>query len=187
MSKQYEIQGMIFGNWYVVERSKTNSKHNAKRWVCRCICGAIRLRPTGQIVSGHSKSCGKKGCLVRSKISSGEQAGRKRVIQHYRQNSKNYNHVFCLSEKQLDKLFKGKCFYCGCNPKNTIGSQYKFNDKTVFTYNGIDRKDAKKGYVIGNVVSCCSDCNYAKQSLTVNQFIQLVEKIYEHRIRRKCK
>jgi hypothetical protein len=46
--------------------------------------------------------------------------------------------------------------------------------------NGIDRLDSKVGYVEENVVSCCADCNFAKQRLSKSQFLDLVKRIAIH-------
>jgi hypothetical protein len=35
-----------------------------------------------------------------------------------------------------------------------------------------------RGYVAGNVTSCCSECNYAKGDLTPEEFLELVRRIY---------
>ena len=71
---------------------------------------------------------------------------------------------FQLTEEQYDALRQGGCHYCGrsCTETHT---------------NGIDRVDNDRGYVIGNCVSCCSDCNYAKGSMTADEFIQKCVKI----------
>lgn len=50
-----------------------------------------------------------------------------------------------------------------------------------FLYNGIDRVDSKKGYVAGNVVTCCRNCNQAKSDKSIDEFeewaIRLAEQI----------
>ncbi len=62
---------------------------------------------------------------------------------------------FNLPRLLSDDLVTDYCFYCGAEPSPT---------------NGIDRVDNLKGYIEGNVVSCCSDCNYAKKARTVMEF-----------------
>lgn len=48
-------------------------------------------------------------------------------------------------------------------------------------YNGLDRLDNTKGYTKDNVAPCCTVCNSAKGTLTVTEFSEWVERIYETR------
>lgn len=47
----------------------------------------------------------------------------------------------------------------------------------------MDRVDSKKGYLINNVVACCWNCNKAKASLSQEDFLRLIENIYNNRIK----
>lgn len=44
-------------------------------------------------------------------------------------------------------------------------------------YNGIDRVDSEKGYVVGNCVPCCYEVNRAKSNMTQSDFLELVRQI----------
>ena len=62
----------------------------------------------------------------------------------------NYKHKkvpFELTKDEWDKLVVGECAYCHRSPT---------------TWFGVDRIDPSKGYVLGNVASCCFDCNLDK-------------------------
>lgn len=59
---------------------------------------------------------------------------------------------------QYITLRKGDCTYCG--RKSVDGHT-----------NGIDRVNNDLGYINGNCVTCCGDCNIAKQSFTAEDFI----------------
>ena len=63
-----------------------------------------------------------------------------------------------LNDKQMIKYFKSKCFYCNCFPEN---------NKT----NGIDRVDNDGSYEIGNVVPCCSECNFMKKDMDLESYL----------------
>ena len=52
-----------------------------------------------------------------------------------------------LLDADIAALITQECHYCG-----------EKTDKA----NGIDRKDNDQGYIHGNVLPCCSTCNYAK-------------------------
>lgn len=71
-----------------------------------------------------------------------------------------------ITHEQFCKLIGhgyNPCFYCG-----------KSNSS------GIDRLNNHAGYTIENVVSCCSDCNYMKGTMSKYQFIDHVRLICKH-------
>jgi len=71
-----------------------------------------------------------------------------------------------LTFEQYSKLANKKCFYCGG----------KLSPCAV----GLDRIDSSKGYILGNVRTCCKACNLAKNSLSEKDFKRWVKKIYRH-------
>ena len=81
-------------------------------------------------------------------------------------------------------MVKKKCFYCDeeysmvwedITATRKVG-RYKFSDTTVKA-NGIDRIDNDKEYSKGNVITCCTDCNMMRGSLTQAQFFIRLKKI----------
>lgn len=63
------------------------------------------------------------------------------------------------------ELFVGKnCYYCG-DKINSVG---------------IDRIDSKKGYVVGNIISCCRTCNIMKLALPQEVFLAKIKQIHDH-------
>lgn len=68
-----------------------------------------------------------------------------------------------LTEETFKNIVKHPCYYC-----NTI------QDKG---FNGIDRMDSTRGYILENCVSCCDECNTMKGSLDVITFIKRAEHI----------
>ena len=73
--------------------------------------------------------------------------------------------LFDLTEEQFNEISKKSCYICG---KNT----------NEIHYNGIDRVDNDKGYIIGNTQACCGNCNYMKGNLKLEEFIFKLYKIY---------
>jgi len=65
----------------------------------------------------------------------------------YKYNAKKKGVPFELSNTDFDTLVKGDCAYCKRSP---------------ISWFGVDRMVPSKGYVIGNVASCCLDCNVDK-------------------------
>ncbi len=77
-----------------------------------------------------------------------------------RANAKGFG--FELTGKHFDELENAICYYCG--------------DAAT----GFDRVDSKKGYLLTNVVPCCSPCNMMKNAVTVKDFIGKIKKIHSH-------
>ena len=76
---------------------------------------------------------------------------------------------FNITYEQFESLIKGNCYYCGEVPKNVfVWNERDTRSGKIYTssclYNGIDRLDNDKGYLIENCVSCCTACNRFKGS-----------------------
>lgn len=85
----------------------------------------------------------------------------------YRRNAKQRNIEFKISKEDFFELVKMECKYCGSkgNP-----------------YNGVDRVDNSKGYIISNCVPCCEWCNKTKMAHTESELIDHIEKMYKNMI-----
>lgn len=81
----------------------------------------------------------------------------------YKRSADNKNLEFSISYREYVIIVDEPCHYCGI-----------IQDKG---FNGIDRKDQTKGYVLDNCVSCCKLCNYMKGSTSDDVFIKRVEHI----------
>ena len=71
----------------------------------------------------------------------------KPLLYHYKRKAEKKRVPFELTKEDFDILIKGDCAYCQRSPT---------------TWFGVDRIIPSKGYVIGNVASCCCDCNTDK-------------------------
>lgn len=92
-----------------------------------------------------------------------------KIISSYKKNAKKRDLPFDLSYDEFKSLILSPCTYTGIKYSNTLtinGYQFK--------YNGIDRINSQKGYVIGNVVPCCININKAKSNLTIEDFYKLI-------------
>ena len=78
---------------------------------------------------------------------------------------------FSITKDEFMLFWQKPCFYCG----DSI--------PTV----GLDRVDNSKGYVLGNIASCCSICNFAKRQLGRNEFIEHCRKVIVEAEKRKIK
>lgn len=84
---------------------------------------------------------------------------------------------FNLSKEEARALFEGACAYCGAapSPRHTASTLYG-----TYNANGIDRVDSKKGYALGNCVSCCKYCNVAKNTMTLEEFKAWLKRAHDH-------
>lgn len=88
----------------------------------------------------------------------------------YLRRGKRKKFDFKLTFEQLYRLITGKCHYCL---------------KEAKPFQGIDRRDNKKGYVISNCVGCCSDCNYSKRIMSESKFKTYLGRITLSQIRKR--
>lgn len=78
---------------------------------------------------------------------------------------------FDLTLNEASTLSQKVCTYCGKEPEQFLSSFPNF------IYNGIDRVDNTKGYILENCVSCCKLCNRMKDVLSVEDFKRHINKI----------
>lgn len=175
--KAIDLSNKKFGRLCVT----SNHKHITGKgfcWECVCDCGNVLWVRSGCLISGNTKSC---GCLkVERQSKDFGQATRETVYRRYKRIAKKKNLDFTISEEEFLELTQSKCYYCGCLPASTQKSLHKNGD---FVYNGIDRVDNTKGYVLSNCVSCCYVCNYMKKDMPCADFFNKITEIYETRIK----
>lgn len=106
----------------------------------------------------------------------------RRLITNYRNTAKDRRLDFRLTDEECRKLFNAECFYCGSPPSN-INRLPRDKYGRQFMYSGIDRIDNSKGYIDGNVRSCCKYCNTAKLDRTNIEFDDWIIRIYEKHIK----
>lgn len=90
-----------------------------------------------------------------------------RLVRQYKANAKRRNLEFSLSNEIVKKLSQGNCAYCGVKPKQIMVSKDSFG---YYTYNGIDRCNKNKGYIVSNCITCCKICNRAKSNMTIREW-----------------
>jgi len=81
------------------------------------------------------------------------QRSMKRLFKRYIKQCARRNVFWNLTLEQFKEITSNPCTYCGIPPLQ-ITRSYK--------YNGIDRKNNKKGYEPENVTACCGQCNRIK-------------------------
>ena len=187
------IEGLKFGRLTVLHDIGSD-KHSSRLWKCLCECGKFTTVRTADLTSEHIKSC---GCL-RSELSSNRarknltagslsklpkgEGNLNSLFGDYKRKAKERNFEFSLTREQFKELTQQKCFYCGIKPHNSLdhaGSNGKY------IYNGIDRTDNTKGYIIDNCITCCGDCNWMKKTYTQQEFLLRIKLIYDHMLKER--
>jgi hypothetical protein len=107
---------------------------------------------------GYYSQC--KICRTNSRKQNG--TARRRLVET-KHNCKRRDIDFALSREEAFSFFESPCTYC---------SHY---DNTYC--NGIDRLDAKRGYLPDNCVSCCKMCNLLKQQMDPVSFVEHCKRI----------
>lgn len=114
-----------------------------------------------------------------------------KVCRYYtkRNGLRRRGHDFLLSKNEFFLLSIANCHYCGLEPQGTCypttkkggrKSKMEYDHDRPSKFNGIDRIDSSKGYSIDNCVTCCKHCNYAKRSMSVNEFKDWIKRLYHH-------
>jgi hypothetical protein len=97
-----------------------------------------------------------------------ESKKRNKTIQYaiYKRCANIKNLDFEISFEDYESIVSSRCYYC--------------NSMEEKGFNGIDRNDQTKGYVVDNCLPCCTMCNYVKGSLHSYGFIKRIEHILTH-------
>ena len=179
--KFQDLTGQRFTRLVVKGRAPSN-KHGHTKWFCICDCGTPVVAYASDLKRGGRPSC---GCLKSEKISAlrklapGE-AGLNQVFGQYKKSAKERNLSFHLTHVEFSNLIDKTCHYCGAGP--TLKA---FNEKALlrngtngnFIYTGIDRIDSKQGYHKENCVTCCKTCNFAKNNMIYEEFVEYLDRV----------
>ena len=85
-----------------------------------------------------------------------------RIFKNYKRGAAKRKLPFTISKKDFYSFENSKCHYCGVELDRIR----------------LDRVDNSLGYQMGNVVSCCSTCNFLKNKMEKDDFLNHVAKIY---------
>ncbi len=177
-----------FGRLLVIKRvpNPSANKFNEKRayWLCRCDCGKERIIRGVSLRNGNTFSC---GCFRNERIRKIKNktpgyTAKHAVFCDYVYSARARKLDFTITENEFDELTKRSCYYCGELPSRVVIQK---NAPGEFVYNGLDRVDSSRGYVMDNVVACCTMCNFAKSNTDQGDFLRWVEKVYHYVVESK--
>jgi len=97
-----------------------------------------------------------------------------RAFYSYNKDAIRRNIPFHLSKEEFVDIVERPCAYCGI-----IDEEKNFN--------GVDRVDSKKQYIIENCVSACTLCNFLKHVMPVDLFFRRIEHILTYQGKIGCR
>jgi len=175
MSRKINEIGNRYGRLVVIgEAGKT--PQGQYRWKCLCDCGNEKVVRGVHLRDERTKSC---GCISRERvILPFGQAAFNQLFLHCKHSAKRRDLSFELTKEDFSFLTKMNCHYCGIIPAQI---KYKKKGNGVYIYNGLDRVDNNKGYILGNVVPCCGICNSMKRVMTTSEFREHLLRIIKYK------
>jgi len=175
--KRIDLTGQKFSFLTAIKaHSVVRGKRKRTYWECICVCGEHTKVEQGILVKGKIKSCScrSKGLISNALKKGGYRANLVVAFHGIKSSAKQRNYSFEIDLETFHDISQKECFYCGdiktncCKERSTC---------QPFFYNGLDRVDNNIGYTIANVVSCCKICNWAKSTMTQQDFLQHAKKI----------
>jgi len=146
---------------------------------CKCRCGAERPVRYDVLMSMNINSC---GCLRRKNLEKNQYRARYKM---YKYAAKKRNLKFKLTFKQFKILISKNCYYCNASPvRIPLTSQEKIDNIPIdrkILVNGIDRKNNSDNYELNRCVPCCAPCNFMKQDIDEEEFLNKINTIYKNK------
>lgn len=171
------------GQSSVALRPTDKRLHTYTVWVMRCLeCGEEFETAAYNITKGQAAHrCAAWNAKYRPRVGRPpipNSGGHVNILYgHYRTSARARGLTFDLTKEQARSLFESDCYYCGAAPSVTYTS---VNLAGSYAWNGIDRLDNAKGYTLDNCVPCCTQCNFAKRDMPINEFREWVKRIAAH-------
>lgn len=154
------------------------SLHRKSRWwLVQCACGKQKAMNAANLVHNKSRAC---GCLLGKNSWNRQPKGitaRRIFFRQSQRWAKDRKIAWGLAFEEFLTLTSSPCYYCG-QPPSVVYGEGKYNGS--YTHNGIDRLDRHQGYIPGNTVAACRQCNMAKWKLTEEEFKVWIERVYQH-------
>lgn len=185
--------GDRYGRLLVIKHAGKDHR-NKHLWLCKCDCGNEKVVVSDNLSSGKSNSCGclKVEFLANSAfqfrgIENREDAVLKVQYSHLKRRHKKIDSKNKIIDfKVFKNLSKSNCKYCGLEYSKEIEDRLsersdgkKLSDN-IIKINGIDRVDSNIGYTKDNSVPCCKYCNFAKHTMSEDNFYKWVRMVYEY-------
>lgn len=192
MGKFLDRTGLKYGRLTVMSHNGRD-KRNKHLWLCKCECGNEKVVVSDNLSSGKSNSC---GCLKAEFLANSgfqfrgiedrEDAVLKDQYSHLKGRHKKLDkNSLVINFNIFKELSKSQCKYCGLEHSKIIEdrlserSDGKKLPDNIIKINGIDRVNSNTGYTKENSVPCCTYCNFAKHTMSKDNFYKWIRRVYE--------
>jgi hypothetical protein len=169
--------GARFGRWTVLGYAASRGQGNLRRRYVsvRCDCGAEHEVVQHTLRGGKSRGC------QRCKVTPVPKSDLQRLYEQNGRSAGVRGHEWAISLAQFTALVTADCHYCGEPPKQRSAFRFRRtgNERIVVRASGIDRVDSSRGYVDGNCVPCCWECNTAKNDQSQQDHINRCRRVAE--------
>ena len=173
-----DLTGKTYGILKVVKLK--GRKHRGTVWECLCECGKIKDIKSNSLRRGATKSC---GCRQGNGAKHPRLPGNEPVFRHgyraYKGSAELRNLEFEITYEMFKDLVSKNCYYCD-SPPRSVSYQRTRSKPSTGTLNGIDRIDSTKGYILSNIRTCCTNCNYAKRQMSEIEFVEWIAKVFNN-------
>lgn len=183
-----DLVGKKFGKltverFYGIRLSKSGYK--IARWECNCSCGGKNIADTGALRDGNVRSC---GCLIKEVTRAREYTGNGHICGSILNMLQNKAKAREIEVKiTLDDIWNqytkqnGLCYFSGVkvNFPNCSKDYQNYSSWNA----SIDRLDSNSDYTPDNIVIVTKQVNLMKRSMTEQEFLNLIEQIYNFRLK----
>ena len=160
--EKYNKIGRVYGRLTVKKQVSTKGH---RRYKCKCVCGKFTEASANNLVTGRVISC---GCALK-----GCNRGRpyEWLYGCLTRNAKLRKRKIDIRYEDFVKFCDIKtCHYCEAP---VLWKEYSYAGYSGAAYN-LDRKDNSLGYLLSNVVVCCTRCNISKGNrFTYEEWLQI--------------
>jgi hypothetical protein len=170
--------GQKFGYLTFLGFPVDDPKGSKNRGIFKCDCGRTKELWFSNVIHGYQETC----CGFQAK-KWGFAPGETELNTRYRgvvATAEGKGLEIDLTRDDYAKIVAQPCHYCGIPAPFRKHWSYRGG---IYAH-GIDRVDNSKGYTKENSVSCCKACNYAKHTMSVDEFLVWVKRVYEHSVQK---
>lgn len=163
----------------VVKKLSCRKYGTRKIWLCKCDCGNFVEVGSDNLRRHKQESC---GCIRNEDLGnlnrkSPYESSLNNLYVRYKNSALRRDYTFNLSLESFKKITSSSCFYCGIEPQQSCVSEAGKRNGS-YLHNGIDRIDNLVGYELDNCVPCCKTCNFAKRTMSKDQFLKWIKRVY---------
>jgi hypothetical protein len=167
--------GKLVATKYLGTTKLGSTAKTCSLWLCKCDCGGSAEVMARALLHANRRTCGCGANQIDEQL--GVYSG---LYREYNRSAKKRGLEFSLSKEEFTSLASGNCYYCGSEP-----ALRKADRRKPIKSNGIDRQNNSQGYTFSNSRSCCKICNIAKSTLSFEEFIAWISKVYAHQLKAK--